>query len=390
MMPPRLRFKEFRDDWKSSTIDDVLGIFSGFAFSSNDALNDGARWLKIADVGIQKMTPNNPSYLPLSFKEVYKKFLVRKGDYVVALTRPILGGELKIAKIDDLYHESLLNQRVGKIFTNESLEFIYYLLHQKKTVLKIGDSISGSDPPNLSVEAIKKINVYIPETISEQNKIASFMLAVDEKITQLTKKHELLTCYKKGVMQKIFSQELRFKADDGSDYPDWVYIPLEEVLEYIQPTPYLVDSTAYSDEYSTPVLTAGKTFILGYTNETKGIFNKPLPALIFDDFTTALKFVNFPFKAKSSAMKILVSKSKNSNIRFVFEAMQLLGFVTGDEHKRYWISEYSKLEIPFPSLEEQTKIANFLSAIDEKIQNTQSQLEATKQYKQGLLQQMLV
>ena len=389
-MPPRLRFKEFRDDWKSSTIDDVLGIFSGFAFSSNDALNDGARWLKIADVGIQKMTPNNPSYLPLSFKEVYKKFLVRKGDYVVALTRPILGGELKIAKIDDLYHESLLNQRVGKIFTNESLEFIYYLLHQKKTVLKIGDSISGSDPPNLSVEAIKKINVYIPETISEQNKIASFMLAVDEKITQLTKKHELLTCYKKGVMQKIFSQELRFKADDGSDYPDWVYIPLEEVLEYIQPTPYLVDSTAYSDEYSTPVLTAGKTFILGYTNETKGIFNKPLPALIFDDFTTALKFVNFPFKAKSSAMKILVSKSKNSNIRFVFEAMQLLGFVTGDEHKRYWISEYSKLEIPFPSLEEQTKIANFLSAIDEKIQNTQSQLEATKQYKQGLLQQMLV
>lgn len=184
--------------------------------------------------------------------------------------------------------------------------------------------------------------------------------------------------------------KLRFKDDDGREFPEWKEVTLGDILDYEQPTKYLVSSVEYDHSYEIPVLTAGKTFILGYTNETTGVFQQALPVIIFDDFTTAFKYVNFPFKAKSSAMKILKIKDTTNSIKYVFEAMQLIDFPSGDEHKRYWISEYSKISIPLPNPGEQTKIANFLSAIDDKINQTQAELDAVKQYKQGLLQQMFV
>jgi len=126
---------------------------------------------------------------------------------------------------------------------------------------------------------------------------------------------------------------------------------LGEVLEYEQPTNYLVSSTDYKDEYPIPVLTAGKSFILGNTNERSGIFPKEkLPVIIFDDFTTAIKFVDFPFKVKSSAMKILRAKKNEADIRFMFYKMLTIKF-SHDQHKRYWISECSNLKIPLPPLE---------------------------------------
>jgi hypothetical protein len=135
----------------------------------------------------------------------------------------------------------------------------------------------------------------------------------------------------------------------------WEMVELGEVLEYEQPTNYLVESVNYSDEYKTPVLTAGKSFLLGYTNEVNGIFpTANLPVIIFDDFTTATKFVDFPFKVKSSAMKILKSKN-NVNISYVFYMMQKINF-DASQHKRYWISQYSKIQIPLPPLEIQEQI----------------------------------
>ena len=162
-----------------------------------------------------------------------------------------------------------------------------------------------------------------------------------------------------------------------------------EVLKYEQPTKYIVKSTEYEDSFETPVLTAGKTFILGYTNEVDNIFNA-FPVIIFDDFTMANQFVDFPFKVKSSAMKILKNDSKKSNISFVYSAIKMINYPKGDEHKRFWISEYSKIKIPFPSLEEQIKIANFLSAIDKNIALVNTKIAQTKSYKKGLLQQMFV
>ena len=102
----------------------------------------------------------------------------------------------------------------------------------------------------------------------------------------------------------------------------WESIELEKLLEYEQPTKYLVSTENYHDSFKTPVLTAGKTFVLGYTDEEYGIFNHELPVIIFDDFTTASKFVNFPFKAKSSAMKMLKIKDKTVDIKIVYELMQ--------------------------------------------------------------------
>ena len=140
---------------------------------------------------------------------------------------------------------------------------------------------------------------------------------------------------------------------------------LGEVLEYEQPTKYLVISTDYKDEYPIPVLTAGKSFVLGNTNEKDGIFPKEkLPVIIFDDFTTAIKFVNFPFKVKSSAMKILHAKKNEADIRFMFYKMLTIKF-SHDQHKRYWISECSNLKIPLPSLKVQKQIVAKLSAAQE-------------------------
>ena len=191
------------------------------------------------------------------------------------------------------------------------------------------------------------------------------------------------------MMQRIFSQTLRFKDDNGADYPEWEEMRLGDLLYYEQPTKYLVSSTDYQDDYPTPVLTAGKTFILGYTDEQDGIFTN-LPVIIFDDFTTANKFVNFPFKAKSSAMKMLKNDPKKSDLRFIYETMQLLDFATGDEHKRYWISEYQEQFIFVPCLEEQTKIAQFLTELDDKINAVDTQIQSAQQWKQGLLQQLFV
>ncbi len=174
---------------------------------------------------------------------------------------------------------------------------------------------------------------------------------------------------------------MRFKDENSGNFPEWEEQELGEVLYYEQPTKYLVNSTEYDDSYVIPVLTAGKTFILGYSNETHGIFSENLPVIIFDDFTTAIKFVDFPFKAKSSAMKILLPK-KGVNIYYVFEAMKSIDYTIGG-HERHWISKYSKIEIPLPCSEEQSKIANSLTCIDEKIETEKKilvQYEALKRY----------
>jgi type I restriction enzyme S subunit len=167
----------------------------------------------------------------------------------------------------------------------------------------------------------------------------------------------------------------------------WKVKKFDDLLDYIQPTKYIVESTEYNDSYKTPVLTAGKSFIKGYTNEESGIFDA-LPVIIFDDFTTATKFVNFPFKVKSSAMKILSPKNPSVNIKFAYYYMQTLNIST-DTHKRFWISVYSKIKVPYPSPEEQlaivSKIEELLSDLDNGILQLQTALQQLKVYRQSLL-----
>ena len=167
----------------------------------------------------------------------------------------------------------------------------------------------------------------------------------------------------------------------------WTKAIFEDLLDYIQPTKFIVESTEYDDKYKTPVLTAGKSFILGKTNESNDIFNE-IPVIIFDDFTTATKFVNFPFKVKSSAMKILSPVCKLINVKYVFCYMQTLR-INADTHKRYWISHYSKLPVPLPPFPEQyhivAKIEELFSSLDKGIESLKTVQQQLKAYRQAVL-----
>ena len=170
---------------------------------------------------------------------------------------------------------------------------------------------------------------------------------------------------------------------------DWIEYSLEDLLSYEQPTPYIVESTDYSDNYKTPVLTAGKSFIIGYTNETSGIYDK-LPVIIFDDFTTSTQYVNFHFKVKSSAMKILTANTDLVLPKFIFYRMQIIEF-DHSTHKRYWIQQYSKIKVKIPSLPEQEKIVAKIEELFSELDNGVDTLKKTKQqlavYRQAVLKE---
>ncbi len=176
-------------------------------------------------------------------------------------------------------------------------------------------------------------------------------------------KEELI---KQGKIKRDKKESIIFKGDDNSYYEKygeelpqgWVVTNLETLLSYEQPTEYIVESTDYNDAYPTPVLTAGKSFILGYTNETSGIF-KRIPTIIFDDFTTESKYVDFEFKVKSSAMKILSPNTDLVLSKFAYYLMQSVQ-VDHDNHQRYWISVFSKQEVALPPLPEQQRIVDVI------------------------------
>ena len=167
----------------------------------------------------------------------------------------------------------------------------------------------------------------------------------------------------------------KFVPCDNAHYENvaegWTVCTLEEIIDYEQPQAYIVQSTDYKSQYKIPVLTAGKSFIIGYTNESEGIFTD-LPVIIFDDFTTDSKFVDFPFKVKSSAMKILHVKEE-VNIQYICWFMSVTRLI-GDTHKRYWISEYSKLHIPIPPRKEQDRIINKVNELFQILDNISGEL----------------
>ncbi|WP_420544276.1 restriction endonuclease subunit S [Tepidanaerobacter acetatoxydans] len=160
------------------------------------------------------------------------------------------------------------------------------------------------------------------------------------------------------------------------------YISLDEVIDYEQPTKYIVKSTDYDNSFETPVLTAGQAFVLGYTDEEFGIYNasKSNPVIIFDDFTTSFHWVDFNFKVKSSAMKILKLKPKAENIasfRYLYYAMKNIRYSPAN-HARQWIRKYSKFCIPLPSLPVQQEIVRILDTFTELTTELNAELDARK------------
>ena len=406
-MVPKLRFNEFKKDWQQKKIGDVFTIFSGFTFKSTDATTSGCRWLKIADVGCQVMTPNTPSFLPSHFSTEYHRFLIREDDCVVALTRPILNGKLKVAIAGKEYDGSLLNQRVGKIITKNNIGFIFSLLQMESTVSKINDCIAGTDPPNLSTQDIKDMMVLIP-TIEEQTKIADFLYSVEERITLLNKQHDLLCQYKKGMMQKVFNQEVRFNDDNGKPFPKWNTLQLKEVA---------IRVTRKNKENNNTILTiSGRDGLV----DQMTYFNKQIASKNVTGYYLIRKG-EFAYNKSYSqgypmgAIKMLSNYEKGV-VSTLYICFKLNDEQSCDFYQHYFesglqnraiekvaqegarnhgllnigVNDFFDIELQVPSLAEQNKIARFLSAIEDKIAIKRAELDMLKNWKQGLLQQMFV
>jgi type I restriction enzyme S subunit len=239
----------------------------------------------------------------------------------------------------------------------------------------------GGIRANIGQRDLKTVQLTIPP-VPEQESIASALDDASGAIATLERLIAKKEAVKQGMMQQLLTGRTRLP---GFESP-WSARRLSELLSYEQPGRFLVRTAQHLDSGRVPVLTAGKTFLLGYTNDTDGIYTAH-PVIIFDDFTTASQYVDFDFKAKSSAMKILSAKT-GVNLRFVHERMQLIDFPLGD-HKRYWISEYSQQVLLVPSEEEQKAIADVLTQADLELATVRRRLNKAKSVKQGMMQELL-
>lgn len=393
---PKIRFKEFSWEWEEKRLWNNINFQSWYAFSSTEMSNekDNYQLIKMSNVYMNELRlDRNPSFWS-NINKNYENSLLKKWDSVLTLTWTIWKKDYWYSTQIKEDNKFLLNQRLVRLREIKDISYNNFisklLLNGRFLYNFFWNSKWGTwNQSNVSIEDLKNMRLNLP-SLPEQQRIASFLSSVDEKIEKTKEKKKNLEEYKKWIMQKIFSQEIRFKDENWEEFGEWEEKELWEVLNYEQPTKYIVESTEYDNNFWIPVLTAWKTFILWYTDETFWIFKNDLPVIIFDDFTTTNQFVNFPFKVKSSAMKILKVKDKTlTNIKYIYEAMQFIDFPTW-EHKRHWISEYSIQIIFLPSLSEQEKIANFLSGIDEKIEKVSDELEKMEEFKKGLLQGMFV
>jgi len=290
-----------------------------------------------------------------------------------------------VTDVEGVFHNNFFLMDFDK--TQIEKKFLVNYLRSKRVQHLILTKAGASTIPDLNHKDFYSIEFPLAP-LPEQRKIAKILSTWDKAISTTERLINNSKQQKKALMQQLLTGKKRLLDDSGKQFEGvWLKVELGKLLDYKQPTPYLVKSTDYSDGYSTPVLTAGKTFILGYTNEDFGIFEEELPAIIFDDFTTASKFVDFPFKAKSSAMKILVAK-QGISIKFVYEAMQVMNYSVGG-HQRHWISIFANLVIGLPSLSEQQKITSVLSNADKEIELLEQQLADLKQEKKALMQQLL-
>lgn len=371
-------------EWKIKTIGDIATVSSGGTPNRKEQAywNGDIPWVTTAEVQFKTILD--------SAEKITKEGLTNSSAKLFPINTILMAmyGQGKTrGQVAKLGIKASTNQACAAIILSSDYCVDYYyqfLIYQYENIRNMSNS--GSQE-NLSGSIVKSIPVLVPPYF-EQEKIAQILSTWDQAISTTEKMLQNSQQQKKALMQQLLTGKKRLLDENGVKFSDeWQRIELGLLLDYQQPTPYLVESTAYSDSYETPVLTAGKTFILGYTNESSGIYQDQLPVIIFDDFTTDSKYVNFPFKAKSSAMKILTAK-KGVSIKFVFEAMQMLQFTVGG-HQRHWISIFSNLVIPLPNKKEQQQIAEVLSLADQEIETLQKKLDCLQQEKKALMQQLL-
>lgn len=421
MNEPRLRFKEFRGGLNLIPLGKITEtITSGSRDWAQFYSKDGSKFIRMTNLsrdGINlKLDDLKFVNIKSNSKDGNRTSLIQ-GDILISITAE-LG---KIGWIPPSFGEAFINQHTALVRIDKAKaesKYVAYLLSTPKLNKQINRKNDAGAKAGLNLPTIKSIKIQLPELI-EQTKIANFLSAVDEKVTQLTKKCDFLAQYKKGVMQQIFSQQLRFKDDDGRNFPDWEQTNLGSVADpnvkwSLTGGPF--GSNLKAEDYKESGIRIIQLQNIGdgnfldsykiYTSVEKA--NQLLSCNIYPGEIIISKMGDpvarcciMPFNQNrylmaSDGIRLVVNKSL-FNTKYIHDYINFEDFrknaieaSTGSTRKRIGLDELKKLLVNYPCLLEQTKIANLFTAIDDKINSTEAQLAAVKQFKQGLLQQMFV
>ncbi len=407
---PALRFPEFKNGWKSIKLKNLSTFFSGYAFKS-ELFNEAATNKLVIPKNFTKngyanFTTENTKF---TVEKVDDKYLCKSGDLLVLLTDLTPSCELlgKPLFIKDEDGTLWLNQRIVRVQTDNTLlpKYLLYFLLTEKYHKRIKETATGTTVRHSSNKILGDTIVPIP-SLPEQQKIADFLTAVDDRLQQLIKKKNLLEQYKKGMMQKLFSRELRFKDNKGKDFPEWEEKKLGEVFSASKGNG--LSKSAVVEDGNNECILYGELYttyneviekVISRTNETEGVKSKVGDILIpCSTTTTGIDLANVTELKKADVLlggdiTILRSKKTICSTFYAyylthFKKYEIAKFAQGSTIVHLSYSHFKMIDIAIPSLSEQQKIADFLISIDDKINEVQTQIQQTQQYKKGLLQQM--
>jgi type I restriction enzyme S subunit len=357
---PNLRFPQFIEEWKSLLFGDIATVKGGFAFDAK-TLSSERRKYQIVKMGNLYQNQLNLDRTP-SFIDIIDNrqcsFLLKKNDIAITLTGTNNKRDYGYSHLFKSEDNLLLNQRCALIRAKYDSHFLSYIIKTSCFLEQFFQSSAGGtgNQANVSTKDIESFIISVPK-LKEQEKIGKFLSLIDERIETQNKIIEDLKLLKSTIRHTLFTQIDKSNVEAKR---------IKYILDYEQPTNYIVDSSDYqNDSTLIPVLTANKAFILGYTSENYRVYDKR-ECIIFDDFTMDLKYVDFPFKVKSSAIKILTPKS-NINLKYIYEYLCFLN-LTSSDHKRHYISEVESMLIYVPVIDSQNTFSNLFSAIDKKIE----------------------
>ena len=410
MSVPKLRFKEFDGDWSNKKIGNIaskVGSGSTPRGGAEAYTDHGIIFIRSQNVNNDQLLLDDVAYIPEETHVKMSGSKVIANDILLNITGASIG---RSCVVPHDFTEANVNQHVCIIRTpNDDPIFVQSFLSSENGQNAIQSKQAGGGREGLNFQAIRSIDFHFPPSKEEQTKIASFLSNVDEKISQLTQKHELLSQYKQGMMQKLFSQEIRFKADDGGEFGEWEEKKLSEICLKIKDGTHFSPKTFEVGEYKYLTSKNVKNGYLDFSNlefvstdDHKKIYSscdvKFGDVLLTKDGTIGQCCVNTLTEEFSllSSVAFLRLKSEFNNY-FLYHILlsdlgqkEINGAIAGQALKRITLTKINDFKFMFPCLEEQTKIANFLSAIDQKIDVVVQQIEQAKQWKKGLLQQMFV
>ena len=377
---PNLRFPEFSGEWEKCTIGELaIKVGSGVTPRGGESVYkmDGHPFVRSQNVGLGHLILNDIAFIDEETHLRQKSTELKLEDVLLNITGASIG---RSALVNEQVVGGNVNQHVCIIRTKENLisSFLCNFLLSNYGQRQIDSFQAGGNRQGLNFEQIKSIKITIPST-KEQTKVAKLLQLIEERIATQNKIIEDLKKLKSAIRKKVF---VSLKGEYTECYE------IHQLLTYEQPTAYIVANDEYStDTNLIPVLTANKGFVLGYTNEDFGIYQKG-ECIIFDDFTMDAKYVAFPFKVKSSAIKILTAKP-NVNLRFMFEYLSYLE-LKSEEHKRHYISEIASLVVELPSKEMQDQITSLMTLLGNKLALEEKAKVRYENEKQYLLSQMFI